>query len=782
MIDKSIEATEWRRVANAVKAARADALDLHGRLAAACDAGVLAMARSLLTPFRDAVTRLSEAHKGIPAAAQAYVDRLVAAAEAAKKPASSAPSSSASAPDGAPKPLVHDPSAFPAELTPEMIANGKRANGGSTGARFIEVGGRRYVCKRPSSVTGEGNVSDDCLRNEIAGDRIYRAAGIRVPDCREYVVDGKPVKLATMIEGGQSLADWYGRATPKQREEMKGKLLKGYLVDALLGNWDVCGMGGDNILIDKDGEPWRIDNGSAMGYRAQGTPKKPAEWREAEFPDEWRTLRDSANNRRYFGDFTTADIFRQKIDWDAVLAAAPASERQILERRVAEIRNVQRVCGHLDRAGEVDAAVSVELDATYDLCRDGLREAVPEVKVDDGIPDLGFFRPPSGGGSSAAKVAPADKEMGDVVAALKNAAISVNHHADSDGKPNMPKVAAALAAAKKMPELAKKGIDVSKWEKVAAELAAVSPSGQTTKVSMVEAYAPQIKVEQPKGVASRYKSLSEWEADFIMRGGDPNAPRDPDKYRFISMCSESQGSNSWIGDGLLDWDEEKRDDHNHPYTCLRKILEHEIMGRNPDPASGGDIHGFTPEQKTAYRRAWAYRTDPKNAKEMETAKEAVVRARAFTRICLERSGLPYYDAETNTILVARTESDNAMAHMTDDHGTATKQGKFGTFDERGCGESGSMFRTVVIKGNNLTVQRVPVSAVGNTFMTKRLKPNGEYTSKYLGDGENEIHVDFSFAKKCYYAGRVTGGEDLKPYFEAFLAAEKAEKGKSGGGK
>ena len=64
-----------------------------------------------------------------------------------------------------PPPLVHDPTKFPTELTQKDIAAGRDAGEGSTGARFVTVNGKQYVCKRPSAVTGRGQVTEECLKS-----------------------------------------------------------------------------------------------------------------------------------------------------------------------------------------------------------------------------------------------------------------------------------------------------------------------------------------------------------------------------------------------------------------------------------------------------------------------------------------------------------------------------------------------------------------------------------------------------------------------------------------
>lgn len=47
-------------------------------------------------------------------------------------------------------------------------------------------------------------------------------------------------------------------------------------MDCLFANWDVIGSQDDNILIDKNDNPWRIDNAGSFGFRAIGQKKN--EW------------------------------------------------------------------------------------------------------------------------------------------------------------------------------------------------------------------------------------------------------------------------------------------------------------------------------------------------------------------------------------------------------------------------------------------------------------------------------------------------------------------------
>ena len=241
------------------------------------------------------------------------------------------------------------------------------APGGSTGAMIVEKDGLKYVLKQ------EGKVSGEHIANEAAADKLYRSAGIRVPDCRTYVVDGKTYKLAQFIDGGQSLSAFMAKATNDEKERVRKELLKGYPIDVLLGNWDVVGADMDNILVDKEGHAWRIDNGSTFNFRAQGAKKDAASWENRMFPDEWKTLRESANNKDVFGGYTTHDIWKaaSNVDFDKLVASLPPEQKTpSIIKCAAEMKEMAGRCKDHDRSGYTADASSMMLDASYDFSKE----------------------------------------------------------------------------------------------------------------------------------------------------------------------------------------------------------------------------------------------------------------------------------------------------------------------------------------------------------------------------------------------------------------------------
>lgn len=186
-----------------------------------------------------------------------------------------------------PKAAATTPAAVPVASTPFPTAPDglivERRLGGSTGAELVKdpATGLRYVRKRGSSQAH--------LREEVYADGAYRAMGVNVPEYRLYETDGGPVKLSAFIENTQELGA-IRTSDPARYERIRRKVQSDFAADALMGNWDVGGAGYDNILVDANDTPWRIDNGGSFRYRAQGGQKTAAQF--GNYVDEVWTLRN----------------------------------------------------------------------------------------------------------------------------------------------------------------------------------------------------------------------------------------------------------------------------------------------------------------------------------------------------------------------------------------------------------------------------------------------------------------------------------------------------------
>jgi len=151
---------------------------------------------------------------------------------------------------------------------PDDISGYKKLQdlGGSTGAFLVEMPNGQKLVVKPGG-------SEDHIQEEATANDMYRAAGVLVPDTK-VVKDPalkKKVQVSAYLEGAIEA----NKLGPKEKGEMMKSLRSSFAMDALLANWDVTGADFDNIMV-KDGKTYRIDNGGALRYRAQGSEKGSA--------------------------------------------------------------------------------------------------------------------------------------------------------------------------------------------------------------------------------------------------------------------------------------------------------------------------------------------------------------------------------------------------------------------------------------------------------------------------------------------------------------------------
>jgi hypothetical protein len=94
--------------------------------------------------------------------------------------------------------------------------------------------------------------------------------GINVPKNIHLVFDKSKnsVGLATQqISGGHA-----NTSSKSSIKSLANMMSAGVYVDIFLANWDVVGVGGGNIIVDKD-VAYRIDPGGSLTFRAQGGRK-----------------------------------------------------------------------------------------------------------------------------------------------------------------------------------------------------------------------------------------------------------------------------------------------------------------------------------------------------------------------------------------------------------------------------------------------------------------------------------------------------------------------------
>ena len=284
------------------------------------------------------------------------------------------------------------PFVFPDDPTKLTVVDSEI--GGTTGAQLVkDENGNLFIRKTGGFAGGDAAAH---LRNECAADTFYQKCGVNVPEHRLYETANGPVKLSRYIDGGKSLSDFWASASDVERQQMLKKLRPGFDVDVLTGNWDVVGTSGDNILIDKNGNPWRIDNGGVFGYRAQGALKQHDEWQSGFVDDVW-TMRTSKDKKRYFENINTLDLCNtiSNRKWDDALKSLPDADRKIIEKRLAEIKQLADRGNDFKSSGYTDRSIETVLQSSYELCKNGLREYVPQQLTlnSNNLPkDYGWFR------------------------------------------------------------------------------------------------------------------------------------------------------------------------------------------------------------------------------------------------------------------------------------------------------------------------------------------------------------------------------------------------------
>jgi predicted acetyltransferase len=142
--------------------------------------------------------------------------------------------------------------------------------------------GKQYYVKIQAKERGD---------NERLASALYREARIDALEVKEGVIDEFPVTYRDWVESG--LTSYMDKIRDGSSGLVSDSAHDGFAVDAWLANWDVVGLGLDNLSFDKDNKPVRIDSGGSLLYRAQGKRKG------AEFGDtvpEIESLKDETKN------------------------------------------------------------------------------------------------------------------------------------------------------------------------------------------------------------------------------------------------------------------------------------------------------------------------------------------------------------------------------------------------------------------------------------------------------------------------------------------------------
>jgi len=254
------------------------------------------------------------------------------AAQAAKKAADEAAAAKA-AEDAAkaaapPQPPPVAPVAGPAPNGPDMenmVQIGPQ-KGSNPGGMFQDTTtGDRWYIKTPAS--------EDIARNEVLAAKFYEAAGIEVPELRIVMLNGKPSVASRIVDGLE-------KGSPADLAKASGTY-DGFMLDAWLANWDVIGLGYDNLLL-KAGRAIRVDTGGALRYRAQGGLKGDAFGPRVSEIDTLRNPGDNSQAASVFGKMSKTDL--------------EAAARRVARISDDDIRAIIAQHGPLDQGARDDLA------------------------------------------------------------------------------------------------------------------------------------------------------------------------------------------------------------------------------------------------------------------------------------------------------------------------------------------------------------------------------------------------------------------------------------------
>lgn len=199
----------------------------------------------------------------------------------------SAATTAPTTPPPAPKPAA--PANGALDAVDNWVQTGPQG-GSNPGGRFKDPDGVEWYVKFPGD--------EDVAKSEVLAAKLYEALGIAGQDAKLITKGGKLGIASRWVDVKKA-------GSPAALSKVDG-VKSGFAADAWLANWDVVGMGYDNLQVGADGKAVRVDAGGSLQYRAQGGKKV--------FGDnviEIDSLRDPKLNPQaaaVFGSMTDADI------------------------------------------------------------------------------------------------------------------------------------------------------------------------------------------------------------------------------------------------------------------------------------------------------------------------------------------------------------------------------------------------------------------------------------------------------------------------------------------
>lgn len=153
--------------------------------------------------------------------------------------------------------------------------------------------------------------SESHARNQFLAANLYSFTGVSVESTDIVEIDPAKFPNTTATVGVKTL---HAPGTTGVVEAMKNSastrqaVNENFAIDAWLGNWDVVGLGYENLAVNKSGHVRRTNIGGSLLYRANGTPKGNAFSDTVTEIDSLRNPHVNPASAKVFADVTDDDI------------------------------------------------------------------------------------------------------------------------------------------------------------------------------------------------------------------------------------------------------------------------------------------------------------------------------------------------------------------------------------------------------------------------------------------------------------------------------------------
>lgn len=205
----------------------------------------------------------------------------------------------------------------------------------------------------------------DRTQNEALANWLYELAGVSVPDT--YI--GEDMHLfASKIVSGENNFNTIGNML--NDPDVMHQVRKDMIIDAWLGNWNVVGLGQENIIV-ADGVPYRIDAGGALLYRTNGSLKGSAFGKNVTENKTFKDANLNPSSAAVFGSITNEELFD---GLDRLAALSPEQIHAVVE---AVMGDGHPDLGNLLVARRANLLAQYDYDDPWDVAAEDL--AIPEM-------------------------------------------------------------------------------------------------------------------------------------------------------------------------------------------------------------------------------------------------------------------------------------------------------------------------------------------------------------------------------------------------------------------